>query len=361
MDHVRVDLGDRGYPIYIGEDVLPQVGGILKRWGATGKVMVVTNPTVGNLYLEDLLEGLRGEGYEVSSELVPDGEEYKTLDYANTLYDSLMDKRIDRSSTVVALGGGVIGDLAGFVAATFKRGIPFVQVPTTLLAQVDASVGGKVAVDHPRGKNMIGSFYQPRCVIISLNVLQTLPEREMRAGLAEVIKYGVIKDTYLFEYIEEHLDSLLNLDPNGLHSIVKRSCEIKASLVIEDERDEGQRALLNFGHTIGHAIETATDYSQYRHGEAVALGMICAADIGVRLKVTSVETLERLSGLIERAHLPTEIKNVSVDDIIEFLRHDKKVRDGKVRFVLPREIGQVMMTDTVPDDVIRKTLKERSL
>ncbi|UCE18949.1 MAG: 3-dehydroquinate synthase [Gemmatimonadota bacterium] len=361
MDHVQVELGDRSYPIYIGGDILGRVGELLKKNGITGRVMVFTNPTVGSMYLEDVLEGFHGEGYGVSSRVVPDGEEYKTLEYANTLYDSLMDNRIDRSSTIVALGGGVLGDLAGFVAATFKRGIPFVQVPTTLLAQVDASVGGKVAVDHPRGKNMIGSFYQPRCVIISLSVLDTLPEREMRAGLAEVIKYGVIKDASLFEYIETHLDSLLNLEANGLHTVVKRSCEIKASIVTKDERDEGQRALLNFGHTIGHAIETATNYSRYRHGEAVALGMICATDIGVRLNVTSVKTSERLSNLIERAHLPTRIRNVSADAVIEFLRHDKKVRDGKVRFVLPREIGQVMITDTVPDDVIRKTLKERSL
>ena len=361
MDRVWVDFGERSYPVHIGEDILPQVGGILKRGGTTGKVMVVTNPTVGDLYLDHLCKGLRAEGYEVSSGIVPDGEEYKTLEWANTLYDSFFDHRLDRGSTVLALGGGVIGDLAGFAAATFKRGIPFVQVPTTLLAQVDASVGGKVAVDHPRGKDMIGSFYQPRCVVISLDVLKTLPEREMRAGLAEVIKYGVIKDEDLFQFIEKHLDRLMDLESDGLQYIVKRSCEIKASVVTQDERDEGLRAILNFGHTICHALEAATQYSQYRHGEAVAFGMVCATEISLRLRSTSIGTVERINGLVERLRLPTKIENVNADDVMAFLRHDKKVHDGRVRFVLPRKIGDVIITDEVPDDVIRNTLKERSL
>ena len=361
MEQVSVDLGDRGYTIYIGENLFTRAGEILKRGGVSGKVMVITNPTVGDLYSDDLYKGLGEEGFEVSSEVVPDGEEYKTLESAKKLYDSLVDNRMDRDSTVVALGGGVIGDLAGFVAATFKRGLPFVQVPTTLLAQVDASVGGKVAVDHPRGKNMIGSFYQPRCVLISLNVLETLPAREMKGGLAEVIKYGVIRDRHLFEFVEEHLDQLLARETDATHHIVKRSCEIKASVVGRDERDQGLRTILNYGHTIGHAIEAAAAYRQYRHGEAVAIGMICATDIAVRLKFASIETLEKITALIERTKLPTSIKDLCADEIMNFLFHDKKVHQGKIRFVLPKRIGDVVITDTVPQELIKEILNKYSL
>ncbi|MFQ6091561.1 MAG: 3-dehydroquinate synthase [bacterium] len=355
MEEVWVELGERRYPIHIGENLLIRAGEILKK---NGKVMVVTNPTVGELYLDELTEGLTGEGFEVSSSVVPDGERYKTLEWANRLYDSLLDHRMERGSTVVALGGGVIGDLAGFVAATYKRGLPLVQAPTTLLAQVDSSIGGKVGVDHARGKNMIGTFYQPRCVLISLEVLDTLPQRELRAGLAEVIKYGVISDEDLFGYVEENLEALLGWEPQALRFVVKRSCQIKASVVAKDERETGLRAILNFGHTLGHGLEAATDYGLYRHGEAVAAGMVWATEIAVGLKLTPEKTLTRIATLIARAGLPTRSEDVSPEEIIKFLRQDKKVLNGRVRFVLPKRVGQVVVTDTVPEELIRDVLKE---
>lgn len=361
MDELRVDLGERSYPIYIGKTLLPRAGEILKKSGRAGKVMVITNPTVAGLYLESLDEGLRRGGFEPYTAMVPDGEEHKTLEWAKRLYDSLLDHRIERDSSIVAMGGGVIGDLAGFVAATYKRGLPFFQVPTTLLAQVDASVGGKVAVDHPRGKNLIGAFYQPRCVLISLDVLDTLPAREMKTGLAEVIKYGVIADKNLFRHIEENLDALLRGETDALGLVVKRSCQIKASVVAQDEREAGQRATLNFGHTLGHAIEAATKYSLYRHGEAVAIGMVYATDIAVKLKMTTKETLRRIAELIERTGLPTMSKNTSLDEIIRFLHHDKKILNGRVRFVLPRKIGRVIITDAVPENLIGEVFKEHQL
>jgi 3-dehydroquinate synthase len=358
MDEVQIDLGQRGYPIHIEENLFPQAGEILKRDVGIGKVMVITNPTVGDLYLAGLNKGLKRSGFQPYAVIVPDGEEFKTLEWANNLYDSLFDHRMERDSIIIALGGGVIGDLVGFVAATYKRGLNFVQVPTTLLAQVDASVGGKVAVDHPQGKNLIGAFYQPRCVLISLDVLDTLPAREMRSGLAEVIKYGVISDAQLFDYIEENLDALLRGQHDVLGFVVKRSCQIKASVVIRDERETGLRVVLNFGHTLGHAIEAATGYRLCRHGEAVAMGMVYATKLAVELKMTSHETLTRIAGLIEMAGLPTKREDADPDRIIEFLRHDKKVLNDRIRFVLPQKIGQVIITDAVPEKLIREVLKE---
>lgn len=358
MDVVKVDLGERSYPIHIGEGLFSRAGEILKKTVGVRKTMVITNPTVGDLYLDALNQSLGRSGFQPCSVIVPDGEEFKTLQWADNLYDSLFDHRMGRDSIVVALGGGVIGDLAGFVAATYKRGLGFVQVPTTLLAQVDASVGGKVAVDHIQGKNLIGSFYQPRCVLISLDALDTLPIREVRTGLAEVIKYGIISDTELFAYLEGNLGALLEGRHDVLGFVVKRSCQIKASVVIKDEREAGQRALLNFGHTLGHAIEAATGYRLYRHGEAVAIGMVYAAEMAVKLKMTTGETLARIARLIEMAGLPTRSENTDPDRIIEFLHHDKKVRDDKIRFVLPKKIGQAIITDGVPEKLIREVLKE---
>lgn len=358
MDDIWVDVGERKYPVYIGEHLLDQVGGILKKSGAEGKILVITNPTIGDLYIEPLKQGLEDEGFTVSAVEVPDGEEYKTLEWASRLYGALLDHSIDRSSMVLALGGGVIGDLAGFVAATFKRGLPIVQVPTTLLAQVDASIGGKVAVDHPRGKNMIGCFHQPRCVVISLDTLRTLPQREMKAGLAEVIKYGAIRDGDLFGYLEDNLGAFLSLDMEALQVAVKRSCQIKASVVAEDERDTGLRMILNFGHTIGHALEAATGYGPFRHGEAVAIGMVCAADIGRRMGKTQEAACRRITALIEKAGLPVQAEGLDHEEIFSFLRHDKKVHRGKIRFVLATRIGEVIITDAVEEDMIRTVIKE---
>jgi len=359
MDEVRVELGKRTYPIYIGHNLVSRAGEILKKNGASGRIMIITSHAVATHYLDDMTNGLKHGGFHVACSEVPDGEQHKTLEWASKLYDSLIDNRIERTSTILALGGGVVGDLAGFVAATYKRGVPLVQMPTTLLAQVDASVGGKVGVDHPRGKNMIGSFYQPRCVIISLDVLSTLPEREMIAGLAEVIKYGVIRDRDLFSYLEGNIDSIVGGDPGALQFIVKRSCHIKASVVTLDERETELRTILNFGHTFGHAIEVATDYEQYRHGEAVAIGMVCAGDVAVRLRMTEESTLERIITLLDRTGLPTCTEGVSPERVMRVLRHDKKVHAGKIRFVLPREIGEVVITDTVSEELIREIVEER--
>ncbi len=358
MDQVLVDLDARSYPIYIGTNLLAKAGELLAKAVRSEKVMVITNPTVGEIYLDGLVEGLRESGYDVLATLVPDGEEHKTLAWASRLYDVLMDHKMDRGSTIMALGGGVIGDLAGFVAATFKRGLPFVQVPTTLLAQVDASIGGKVGVDHPRGKNMIGSFYQPRVVLIDLGVLNTLPYGEMRAGLAEVIKYGIITDEEFFGYLEGKIDALLARELHSLRFAVKRCCQIKASVVAHDEREMDQRAILNFGHTLGHAIEAACGYRLIRHGEAVAMGMVYAARIAVRLQMTGRETLTRLSSLIDRAGLGRKTRIANPQEMVEFLRQDKKIINGRVRFVLPTGIGQVVITDRVTEKVIREVLEE---
>lgn len=360
MDKVRVELGQRSYPIYIGSDIFSLAGKILKRHVEIAKVMVITNTTVGALYLQKLIEGLNREGLEAYSAVVPDGEEYKTLEWASRLYEVLFDHNMGRDDTIVALGGGVIGDLVGFVAATYKRGLPFLQVPTTLLAQVDASVGGKVAVDHSRGKNMIGAFYQPICVLVNLDVLNTLPAEEIRNGLAEVIKYGIIRDSQLFGYLEENVGALLEYNTDLLRFVVKRSCEIKALVVARDERELGLREILNFGHTLGHAIEAATGYRLCRHGEAVAIGMVCATEMALRLKMSSEKTLMRITELIVRAGLPTRSRNASPDEIIKYLRHDKKIRDNRVRFVLPRKIGQVTISDAVPENLIRDVLEEHN-
>jgi 3-dehydroquinate synthase len=358
MDETWVEIGERRYPVSIGEHLLVRVGESLKKHRGLGKVMVVTNPTIGGLYFEPMRRGLEEEGFAVSMVEVPDGEMYKTLEWANRLYGCFLDNTIDRSSTVLALGGGVIGDLAGFVAATYKRGVPLVQVPTTLLAQVDASIGGKVAVDHPRGKNVIGCFHQPRCVVVSLDTLKTLDERELKAGLAEVIKYGAIKDESLFCFLEEKVKALLSWDMDALMVAVKRSCRIKASVVAGDELDLGTRMILNFGHTIGHALEAATGYGRFRHGEAVAIGMVCASEIGRRMGITPEETAQRIRVLIEKVGLPTVAEGIDHEEILSLLRHDKKVHQGKVRFVLTTRIGEVMITDGVPEDVIRTVIKE---
>ncbi len=358
MDEVTVDLGPRSYPVLIGRDLLSRAGRLLKGRIGPGKVLVITNPMVGALYLDPLCRGLRDHGYEVFSTQVPDGEKHKTLRWASRLYDVLFEHGLDRSSAVVALGGGVIGDLAGFTAATYKRGLHLVQAPTTLLAQVDAAVGGKVGVDHPRGKNMIGTFYQPDAVLSDLEVLRTLAPRQRRAGLAEVIKYGVIADGEFFHYLEQHLAELLKCDPGAMQTAVKRSCQIKARVAAADERERGERAILNFGHTLGHAIEAATGYRTYRHGEAVAIGMAYAAEIAVRMSLTDDETRRRLVALLKAAGLPTEDPKADGETVMEFMRHDKKMCSGRVRFVLPRAIGRVEMFDDVPEPLIHRILKE---
>jgi 3-dehydroquinate synthase len=348
-------LGERSYQILIGFANLDQLGADLQPLNLAQRLCLITNTTVGRLYGERVKSVLADAGYEVGYYEVEDGEEYKALQSAAAIYDHMVDAGMERGSAVVALGGGVIGDLAGFVAATYMRGVPLIQVPTTLLAQVDSSVGGKVAVNHPRGKNLIGCFYQPRLVCIDMQTLRTLPERELRAGMAEVIKYGMIWDAKFFAFLEQHLERLLGLAPEVLMDAVRRSCAIKAEIVSRDEYEQDLRGILNFGHTIGHALESLTDYKVYRHGEAVAAGMVAAATVATQRGMLDATDRERLVALLRRTGLPVSIP-YPARDILELLPHDKKVRLGKPRFILPLQIGKAEICSSIENGEILSAL-----
>lgn len=341
MESIKVDLGDRSYPIYLGSGILKEFGSTYRRFFKGKKVIIITNPTVGALYFKAVNDSLRKEGIEVNRLDVPDGEEYKTLSWTSRLFDKLISLKADRQTPLIALGGGVIGDLTGFVAATYLRGVPFIQVPTTLLAQVDSSVGGKTGVNHKKGKNLIGAFYQPGFVFIDVDTLKTLDKRELRAGLAEVIKYGVISDPKLFKYLEDHLNEILTLDRESLLHIIKRSCAIKASVVEADEREADLRAILNFGHTFGHAVEAVTKYKEFKHGEAVAVGMIYAAALSNRLGLCDKKVVERVAGLIKKVGLPIEAPDFPRKNFLKVMEIDKKVVGGDIRFVLVEGVGKV--------------------
>lgn len=357
MISVQVELGRRGYPIYIGGGLLDGLAEYIKGVNFGHKALLVSNRTVAALYGAKVSTGLSAAGLEVFPAEIGEGEEYKTLATAEKLYDLAFNSELDRSCPVVALGGGVVGDIAGFVAATYLRGVPFIQVPTTLLAQVDSSVGGKVAVNHPRGKNIIGAFYQPALVLADTACLRTLPPREIKSGLAEVIKYGVIADAGFWDWLEEHLDDLLSLDGEALARAVAVSCRIKAAVVAEDETEQGRRAILNFGHTVGHAVEALTGYTGYNHGEAVGIGMVCAARLAVRLGLLPRAEADRLAALIARAGLPTEVPGgLSAADLLESMRRDKKVLDGQLTFVLPVAPGRVEILRDVPEEAVREVL-----
>jgi 3-dehydroquinate synthase len=354
---IDVALGDRSYPIHIGAGLLPRAGELLASAFARPRAMVVTNPVVAAQYLEPLRSSLRGAGIESEAMLIPDGEAYKTLATLDDVLTRLLQAKAERSTTLVALGGGVVGDLAGFAAAVYQRGMPFIQVPTTLLAQVDSSVGGKTAVNHPLGKNMVGAFYQPRAVLIDTRCLRTLPEREVAAGLAEVIKYGAIRDAEFFSWLEANLDRLVARDDDALAHAIGESCRIKAEIVAQDERETGERALLNFGHTFGHAIEAGLGYGEWLHGEAVAAGMVMAARTSARLGTLPEADVARLSALLERARLPVVAPALGVDRWLELMGRDKKVEGGTLRFVLLDAIGQARVRADVPatalSDLIR--------
>ncbi|MFB0527773.1 MAG: 3-dehydroquinate synthase [bacterium] len=353
MKTVKVGLGEKSYDILIGHP-LDEIGRILKKYTKGIKSLIVTNPTIAEYYLETVEKSLQEAGFQVFVTQVPDGEEHKSQAEASRLYTKCVEYRLERESIIVGLGGGVIGDLAGYVAATFMRGLPIVQVPTTLLAQVDSSVGGKVAVNLPEGKNLVGSFYQPFLVYIDLAVLKTLPVEEMEAGMAEVIKYGIILDKNFFEYLEEKIGRLKEVDLEVLEKVVARCCGLKTGVVEKDEREKGLRSILNFGHTLGHALEALTDYKKYKHGEAVAIGMVGACKIAERMGMLKKEARDRIEHLIGKAGLPGRIgMKLSVDDIIKVLSLDKKVRAGKVRFVLPETIGRVVVRNDVPEDIVR--------
>ena len=354
VQQLSIDLGDRSYPIHIGTGLLKNRE-LLADAIPARDVFVVTNERVGPLYLSTLVDSLAGK--RVESIQLPDGEAHKTLATVNSIFDALVAARMNRDAAIVALGGGVVGDMAGFAAACYQRGIDYVQVPTTLLAQVDSSVGGKTAVDHPGGKNLIGAFHQPRAVIADIATLVTLPDRELRAGLAEVVKYGFIRDAAFLAWIEEHAQALLARDADALAYAIRRSCEIKAEVVGIDEREQGLRAILNFGHTFGHAIETATGYGEWLHGEAVATGMVIAADMSQRLGSISTAESDRVKRTIAGLGLPVEAPRIGAQRAFELMGMDKKVLGGKIRLVLLKSLGEAIVSDDYSPDVLRATLE----
>ena len=354
MRTLTVELGDRSYPIYIGQSLLENAE-LLTRHVDSRQVMIVTNETVAPLYLERVQAALAGR--ELATVILPDGEAYKTMDSAMTVFDGLLSRRFSRSAHLVALGGGVIGDLTGFAAACYQRGIPFIQIPTTLLAQVDSSVGGKTAVNHPRGKNMIGAFHQPKCVIADMATLDTLLDRELSAGLAEVIKYGLIRDPDFFDWLEAHIDGLMGRDPELLAQAVERSCLNKAQVVAADERESGERATLNLGHTFGHAVETGLGYGEVLHGEAVAIGMCQAADLSRRLGWLTEADVKRIEQLLARAGLPTVPPDaLDADAFLEHMAVDKKNVEGELRVILLKQIGRATLPMPVGITRLRETL-----
>jgi 3-dehydroquinate synthase len=356
MKTLQVDLGERSYPIHIGGGLLGRAELVTPHVGGT-QVLIVTNETVGPLYLEQARAAF--SAFETAHLILPDGEQYKNLDTLNTIYDALLSGRFDRRCTLVALGGGVIGDITGFAAATYQRGVPFIQIPTTLLAQVDSSVGGKTGVNHPLGKNMIGAFHQPRCVVADTGTLDTLDSRQLSAGLAEVIKYGLIDDPDFFAWLETHMGELLARDPGALAQAVEQSCRDKAAVVAADEREAGSRALLNLGHTFGHAIETGMGYGEWLHGEAVAAGMVLAARLSEKLGWLGTGERERITALIAATGLPTRAPAaLGSERFLELMAVDKKVVGGQLRLVLPRGIGRSVITDEVAPQLIRQVIDE---
>jgi len=356
MKTLVVDLDKRSYPIKIGRQLLSHPE-LLSEHIRGRQVMVVSNTTVAPLYL-DAVTGMLGD-YSVRQVILPDGEEYKTLDTLNTIYTALLENRFNRGCTLVALGGGVVGDITGFAAASYQRGVSFVQIPTTLLAQVDSSVGGKTGVNHPLGKNMIGAFHQPNCVLIDTDTLDTLDDRQLAAGLAEVIKYGLIQDAAFFSWLEQNMAALKARDKEALAYAIERSCSIKAAVVAADERESGQRALLNLGHTFGHAIETGTGYGSWLHGEAVATGMLMAADLSARHGWISAEAVQRTEALLRTAGLPTTApEEMSVARFMDLMSVDKKVMDSGLRLVLLKDIGKAVVTGDFRQELLLATLAE---
>ncbi|MFP5506840.1 MAG: 3-dehydroquinate synthase [Gammaproteobacteria bacterium] len=354
MRTLKLDLGARSYPIHIGRRLLGNPE-LLKPHIHGRQVLVVSNVTVAPLYLDRLTAAL-GD-YALKSISLPDGEAYKTLDTLNLIFDALLENRFNRRCTLIALGGGVVGDICGFAAACYQRGVDFIQVPTTLLSQVDSSVGGKTGVNHRLGKNMIGAFHQPNVVLIDTDTLDTLPDRELSAGLAEIIKYGLIRDPEFFAWLEQNMELLTARDPEALAYAIERSCRNKAEVVAADERESGQRALLNLGHTFGHAIETGMGYGTWLHGEAVGTGMLLAADLSARLGWLDAAQVERIARLLERANLPTRTPaDMDTGQFLELMAVDKKVLDGGLRLVLLKDIGAAVVTGDFDPQQLRATL-----
>lgn len=360
MEKITVPLRERSYDILIEFGSAARIGSALSNLGLGKKGVVVSDSNVGPLYASLIVDSLAGAGFDVRVATIPAGEENKTLETAARLYREMLSFGLDRKSFVLSLGGGLVGDVAGFAAATYMRGIRFVQVPTTLLAQVDASVGGKVGVNLPEGKNLVGAFHQPSLVLIDPQLLATLPSRELVSGFAEVVKYGIIRDPDFFSFLEENYEDVLSLKRAAVEKAVAVSCRIKADVVGADEREEsGLRAILNFGHTVAHALEALTDYDTYRHGEAVSIGMVCAAEISSKLGYLSEGAADRMSNLLQKAGLPVTFSNLDPTHILARMCFDKKAVGEKIRFVLARTIGDVFLSDDVALDIVHGVLQQR--
>ena len=359
VETLNVALGGRNYPIHIGGGLIER-SELLLPYLRQPKIVIVSNTTVASLYLARFTNSLRAAGIEVSEIILPDGEQFKNWQTLNELFDALLERRCERSTTLIALGGGVVGDMTGFAAACYQRGMPFIQVPTTLLAQVDSSIGGKTAINHPRGKNMIGAFHQPQLVLADTNLLGTLPERELRGGLAEIIKIGLIRDSAFFAWLEDNLEKLLARDPAALQVAICRACANKAEVVVADEHEQGERALLNLGHTFGHAIETALGYGHWLHGEAVAAGTMMAIELSCRLGWISDAERERSERLFVRAGLPVYGPLLGADTYLELMWHDKKVQDGQMRLILLEGIGRAVISSRASLSEIAEAIGARS-
>ena len=356
MKTLHVDLGDRSYPIHIGTGLLDNLQ-LIRPHIHGREVMVVTNETIAPLYLEHCLALL--EGYDVATTILPDGEQYKTLDTLNLVFDGLLKKHFTRRCTLLALGGGVIGDITGFAAASYQRGVNFIQIPTTLLAQVDSSVGGKTGVNHALGKNMIGAFHQPQCVIADTDTLNTLDDRQLSAGIAEVIKYGLINDAEFFNWLEQNVENMLNREPDALSYAIERSCHDKAMIVAADEKESGVRALLNLGHTFGHAIETGTGYGQWLHGEAIACGMLMAAKLSHEQGWLDATELSRIRAILTHAKLPVlPPENMTQEQFINIMSVDKKNFEHKIRLVLMKGIGKSFICDDFDSELLNQIIAD---
>lgn len=359
MQTLTVSLADRSYPIHIGAGLCNQAQLIPEKL-LQGKAVVITNETVAPLYLESVLSGLRASGAECLPIVLPDGEAYKSWETLNKIFDELLTQRCERKTPLIALGGGVVGDLTGFAAATYQRGVPFIQIPTTLLAQVDSAVGGKTAINHPLGKNMVGAFYQPQVVIADMDTLRTLPPRELAAGLAETIKYGFIRDPQFLDWLEKNIERLNAREPEALAYAVERSCQNKAEVVANDERETGERALLNFGHTFGHAIETGMGYGAWLHGEAVAAGMVMAARFSEKLGMIGKSDVQRVVDILVRAKLPVDAPALGAERYLDLMGHDKKVEGGKIKFILLRKPGEAFICNQYDSTALHALLSAPS-
>ena len=357
MENITVELGDRSYPIYFGDDTLESLPDIIEHIGVKGVIAIISDTHVAPLYADTVENELAKTGLKTVRCIMPAGEQHKRLDRIEEFTGQFLEAGMDRSSLVVALGGGVVGDTAGFAAATFMRGIPFIQIPTTIVAQVDSSVGGKTAVNHPLGKNIMGAFHQPSAVLIDMTMLSSLPDRELRAGLAEVIKHGVIADEELFAHMESHVEAILNKDLSALVLPVRRSCEIKAAIVAEDELENGVRANLNYGHTFGHGIEAATNYKTFLHGEAIALGMCAAGALSLSLGLVDEAFVTRQRQCFDAYGLPDSWADMPVEDVMQAMKRDKKVRAGTMKFVVADRMGHVIHRTDISEDQARQALE----